>query len=185
MRAKGCYEDCGRPHGEIVRHLGDGRWWDEARQTWRDGRGREIPCPALAEEQPMPDDQGGAGGGASRPRPRALRPAAPQRQGALPAVPPAPRPARASPAHPAHPAPASGPGRPVLGHLSGLTNGTDALVVLSRSSHRHPPGNPLPCGEAGQPSAAEVSLLVACPHTITPVAGSARTPAVRERAPSI
>ena len=47
VRAKGCCEACGRPHGQVVRHLGDGRWWDEVRQTWRDGRGREIPCPYL------------------------------------------------------------------------------------------------------------------------------------------
>jgi len=53
VRAQGRCEACGRPHGEIIRHLGDGRWWDEARQTWRDGRGREIPCPAPAEQQPV------------------------------------------------------------------------------------------------------------------------------------
>ena len=53
VRARGRCETCGRPHGETVRHLGDGRWWDEARQTWRDGRGREIPCPAPAEAQPV------------------------------------------------------------------------------------------------------------------------------------
>ena len=51
-RAKGCCEGCGRPHGQVVHHLGDGRWWDEARQSWRDGSGHEIPCPAAAEEQP-------------------------------------------------------------------------------------------------------------------------------------
>jgi hypothetical protein len=44
---------CGRPHGETVRHLGDGRWWDEAQQTWRDGRGRRIPSPALPEDAPI------------------------------------------------------------------------------------------------------------------------------------
>ena len=38
--------------GQVVRHLGDGRWWDEARQTWRDGRGRKSPCPAPAEQEP-------------------------------------------------------------------------------------------------------------------------------------
>lgn len=27
-RAKGCCEQCGRPHGQLVFHLGDGRWWD-------------------------------------------------------------------------------------------------------------------------------------------------------------
>ena len=48
VRAKGRCQVCGRPHGEIVRHLGDGRWWDEAQQTWRDGRGRKVPSPALA-----------------------------------------------------------------------------------------------------------------------------------------
>ncbi len=42
-RAKGRCEGCARPHGCEVRHLGDGRWWDEDRQTWRDGRGRPLP----------------------------------------------------------------------------------------------------------------------------------------------
>ncbi len=41
-RAKGRCEECGRPHGHEVRHLGDGRWWDEERQTWRDGLGRAL-----------------------------------------------------------------------------------------------------------------------------------------------
>jgi hypothetical protein len=36
-----------------MRYLGDGRWWDEVRQTWRDGRGRAIPSPAPAEQQPV------------------------------------------------------------------------------------------------------------------------------------
>jgi len=26
VRAKGRCEHCGRPHGAVVRHLGDGRW---------------------------------------------------------------------------------------------------------------------------------------------------------------
>ena len=42
-RARGRCEGCGRPHMHKVRHLGDGRWWDEDRQTWRDGRGRLLP----------------------------------------------------------------------------------------------------------------------------------------------
>lgn len=48
-RAKGCCEGCGRPHGRFVCHLGDGRWWDEAAQTWRSGRGRRLKLapPAL------------------------------------------------------------------------------------------------------------------------------------------
>jgi hypothetical protein len=28
-RAKGRREHCARPHGKLVCHLGDGRWWDE------------------------------------------------------------------------------------------------------------------------------------------------------------
>ena len=32
VRAGGRCQICGRPHGETVRHLGDGRWWDEAQQ---------------------------------------------------------------------------------------------------------------------------------------------------------
>ena len=41
-RAKGCCEGCGRPHGRIVYHLGDGRWWDAEAGRWRDGWGRRI-----------------------------------------------------------------------------------------------------------------------------------------------
>jgi hypothetical protein len=33
VRAKGRCQACGRPHGETVRHPGDGRWWDKARRT--------------------------------------------------------------------------------------------------------------------------------------------------------
>ena len=47
-RAKGCCEVCGRPHGQIVHHLGDGRWFDEQHETWRNGRGREVAWPATA-----------------------------------------------------------------------------------------------------------------------------------------
>lgn len=54
-RAKGRCEHCRRPHGRIVRHLGDGLWWDEDRGSWRDGRGRlvrRLGAPsALAEAQ--------------------------------------------------------------------------------------------------------------------------------------
>ena len=35
-------EGCGRPHGRVVLHLGDGRWWDEDGKLWRDGRGRRL-----------------------------------------------------------------------------------------------------------------------------------------------
>jgi hypothetical protein len=41
-RAKGRCEHCQRPHGRLVIHLGDGRWWDSAEQHWRNGLGRRI-----------------------------------------------------------------------------------------------------------------------------------------------
>ena len=89
VRAQGRCEHCGRPHGEVVRHLGDGRWWDEARQTWRDGRGREVPSPGLAEGPPVRTTKVVLAAAHLDHDPLALRPAAPQCQGALPAVPPA------------------------------------------------------------------------------------------------
>jgi hypothetical protein len=51
-RAKGRCEECGRPHGHVVRHLGDGRWWDEEAEIWRSGRGR--PLPSLAKDTTIP-----------------------------------------------------------------------------------------------------------------------------------
>ncbi|MDP4026129.1 hypothetical protein Q8W71_26230 [Methylobacterium sp. NEAU 140] len=39
-RARGRCEGCGRPHGRLVHHPGDGRWWDGDAGRWRDGRGR-------------------------------------------------------------------------------------------------------------------------------------------------
>ncbi|KQT57656.1 MULTISPECIES: hypothetical protein [unclassified Aureimonas] len=41
-RAKGTCERCGRPHGRIVCVLADGRWFDEERGQWRDGRGKRV-----------------------------------------------------------------------------------------------------------------------------------------------
>lgn len=41
-RAGGRCESCGRPHGQTVWHLGDGRWWDAQVGSWRDGSGRVI-----------------------------------------------------------------------------------------------------------------------------------------------
>jgi hypothetical protein len=41
-RAKGVCEGCRRPHGRIVVHFGDGRWWDLDAGGWRNGRGRCI-----------------------------------------------------------------------------------------------------------------------------------------------
>ena len=48
-RAGGVCQGCGRPHGEIVRCLPDGRWYDAARQTWRNGRGRPARWPDIEE----------------------------------------------------------------------------------------------------------------------------------------
>ncbi len=41
-RAKGRCEGCGRPHGRVICHLRDGRWWDPERGAWRDGQGRVL-----------------------------------------------------------------------------------------------------------------------------------------------
>ncbi|AWI87945.1 hypothetical protein C0214_06370 [Methylobacterium sp. DM1] len=46
-RAKGYCEQCGRPHGQLVFHLGDGRWWDAHGQTWRSGKGRPLKLAPL------------------------------------------------------------------------------------------------------------------------------------------
>jgi hypothetical protein len=51
VRAGGRSEACRRPHGRTVLRLGDGRWWDEERRLWRDGQGRQVPAPALAERE--------------------------------------------------------------------------------------------------------------------------------------
>ena len=49
-RAGGCCEACGRPHGRLVYHLGDGRWWDAEVGAWRDGAGKLLArLPALGE----------------------------------------------------------------------------------------------------------------------------------------
>ena len=41
-RAKGRCEGCSRPHGRVVVHLRDGRWWDADVRRWRDGAGRVV-----------------------------------------------------------------------------------------------------------------------------------------------
>ncbi|MCJ2077996.1 hypothetical protein MKK68_20505 [Methylobacterium sp. E-016] len=41
-RAGGACEGCGRPHGQTVYHLGDGRCWDAGIGAWRDGQGRPL-----------------------------------------------------------------------------------------------------------------------------------------------
>jgi len=50
-RAQSRCEQCRRPHGRLVTHLGDGRWWDEAERTWRSGRGRKL------KRDPSPKDE--------------------------------------------------------------------------------------------------------------------------------
>ena len=52
-RANGICQGCGRPHGVTVRCLPDGRWFDAARRTWRDGRGRRARWPDLEEAAQM------------------------------------------------------------------------------------------------------------------------------------
>ncbi|MER2266671.1 hypothetical protein [Methylobacterium oxalidis] len=49
-RAGGCCEGCGRPHGQHVYCLRDGRWWDAEIGAWRDGRGRAIREQLRAED---------------------------------------------------------------------------------------------------------------------------------------
>ena len=41
-RAGGRCEGCSRPHGRVVVHLRDGRWWDADVRRWRDGAGRVV-----------------------------------------------------------------------------------------------------------------------------------------------
>ena len=52
-RAGGACQVCGRPHGERVRCLPDGRWFDQARNIWRDRRGRPARWPDLVEAMGM------------------------------------------------------------------------------------------------------------------------------------
>jgi hypothetical protein len=53
-RAKGRCEHCRRPHGCLVFHLGDGRWWDDEAATWRSGKGRALS--SLPAYPSVPDD---------------------------------------------------------------------------------------------------------------------------------
>jgi hypothetical protein len=48
-RASGLCEECGRPHASRIACLTDGRWFDEERLRWRDGRGRRTPLPSPGE----------------------------------------------------------------------------------------------------------------------------------------
>jgi hypothetical protein len=48
-RAGGVCQACGRPHGATVRCLPDGRWYDQALQTWRNRRVRIARWPDLEQ----------------------------------------------------------------------------------------------------------------------------------------
>ncbi len=155
VRAKGRCEACGRPHGQLVRHLGDGRWWDEVRQTWRDGRGRKIPFPA----RPSSSRCGRLRWCWRQPTSTMIRRTAGD--------------GTATSRHSASGATCSTTARSIGGGSGSRCAGAGPWATCSRVSirldwqpydcrqslsHRHPPSNPLPCGEASQPSAVEVSL---------------------------
>jgi hypothetical protein len=48
-RAGGVCEGCGRRHGEIVKCLPDGRWFDANCHSWRNNRGRPARWPDIVE----------------------------------------------------------------------------------------------------------------------------------------
>ncbi len=61
-RARGCCEGCGRPHGRMVYHLGDGRFWDaDAGGGATDGAGGSG-----SRQRPTSSDGSGEPSGASR-----------------------------------------------------------------------------------------------------------------------
>ncbi len=41
-RAGGRCEDCARPHGRAIHHLGDGRWFDPEGELWRNDQDEVI-----------------------------------------------------------------------------------------------------------------------------------------------
>lgn len=47
--AGGRCQRCDRPHGATLKVLPDGRWFDPARNTWRNERGREARWPDIEE----------------------------------------------------------------------------------------------------------------------------------------
>jgi hypothetical protein len=48
-RAEGRCEKCGRRHGETIRQLPDGRWFDCQAGFWRDDNGLPAASPSLLE----------------------------------------------------------------------------------------------------------------------------------------
>jgi ribosomal protein S14 len=71
-RARGRCEHCGRPHGQDVQHVGDGRWYDEERRCWRDGRGRRVRVPFPAKRLPEQLRLDGSAGKPALPRTRVV-----------------------------------------------------------------------------------------------------------------
>ena len=53
VRAGGRCEACGRPHGQAVYCLPDGRWYDAGVNGWRSGRGVEVDVPAIPDLMTM------------------------------------------------------------------------------------------------------------------------------------
>lgn len=54
QKAKGRCRQCQRPHGRMVCHLGDGRWWDDERRRWRNDFGKTVSgLPACDELFPQ------------------------------------------------------------------------------------------------------------------------------------
>ncbi|MBI1220192.1 MAG: hypothetical protein GC186_16775, partial [Rhodobacteraceae bacterium] len=49
VRAQGRCECCGRPHGQQIRCLPDGRWFDAVRDTWRAGDGGPADWPDIVD----------------------------------------------------------------------------------------------------------------------------------------
>jgi hypothetical protein len=48
-RGRGVCQDCGRPHGQTVHCLPDGRWFDVKRHIWRSDRGKPAAWPNVEE----------------------------------------------------------------------------------------------------------------------------------------
>ena len=48
-RAGGRCEECRRPHGQTIHHLGDGRWFDAEDELWRDDNGKEADWPGYGD----------------------------------------------------------------------------------------------------------------------------------------
>lgn len=48
-RAKGRCEQCGRPNGQKIDQLADGRWYDNEAVRWRDDEGQDAQWPDTIE----------------------------------------------------------------------------------------------------------------------------------------